>query len=244
LVLSGLDVVLAIHMNALNIINDSIYMATYVDSNLQNVVNGLETDMNLNPSDAVVLYILEALLKYGSLLNDINWGQQKSAISNQINKNNWLNLLIFLINTKSDKALNASKNLIAAMVRGIGIKLRNPAILNGLVNQLKTVDGLHMEENDIKQAVLWGRYSLHTEPQVEALKIAGDINVISMNLNVQKKIEVDGDCYSLYNPCPSCQGLNWIILRKGSSDKRFLFCLGDKSYGVANENWPEDFQTF
>ena len=246
LVLSGLDVVLTVRMRVLKIINCDdcdIYMSTYYNDNLRNAVNGLENDMVWNPSDAVVLHILRALYIYGNLLNDINWGQQRSAIGNQTSKENWLNILAFLIDTQSPDVLNASKNLIAAMVRGMGIQLKNPAILDGLVNQLSGV-GLSMEKDDIKKALLWGRYSLHTEPQVEALKVAGDVNVISGSLNIQKKIEVDGDCYSLYNPCPSCQGLNWVISCQGSSDKRFLFCLGDNSYGGAGPDWPADFQVF
>ncbi len=253
LVLSGLDVVLAVGTCHLKISDGGdFYESTYDDVELQNAVKTLEMG-NWNPSNQAITTILNSLYAYGNLLENINWGQQNSAISDQTNKDNWLQILGHL---KSNPAhvSNVLKNLIPAMARGMGIQKKDPAILKGLVEQLEKV--VVMKRESIRKALLWGRYALHTEPQVEALSAVGNnINVVSWTLNTQtnthisrnlelKTIQLMGDCYSLYNPCRSCQGLNWVISCQGSTDKRFLFCLGDNSSSIGGKDLTENFTPY
>lgn len=253
LVLSGLDVVLTVGLHELyklkKVDSGNFYESIYANVDLQDAVKTLENDI-WNPSDAAIAIILNSLYDYGMLLNNINWGHVGSAISNQTNKNNWLQILGFL---RAKSAPHVSKLLIRAMIRGRGFELHSNA-LKALTIEIMKLNFADAAEKDISAALSWGRYALHTEAQVEALR-ARNISVVSRTLNIQtnklmsidlgsKRIELMGDCYSLYNPCRSCQGLNWVILYRGNQVNHFLFCLSDNSFGGARQNWPVNFTPF
>lgn len=146
-------------------------------------------------------------------------------------KGYWLFILDFLESKiQSEKVLNVSKQLISAMVKGTGLREPVNKTLLGLISGLKST-GLNMTEDNIQSALLWGRYALHTEAQVEVLKAVNNIQIIFANDPPKEAImAICGDCYSLYNPCCSCQYLKWVELRlEGKLNERFLYCLGNNT---------------
>ena len=94
---------------------------------------GIYLSEDINGSNFIEFYrnltrlAVIALLMSVGFINEIDWGREKSAIGDLTNKENWLKILAFLINTRSPDALNASKNLIAAMVRRVDLLQCSPA---------------------------------------------------------------------------------------------------------------------
>lgn len=243
LVLGGLDVVLIAGSRKLSIVKSAgIYESTHENEDVFRAVQNLENG-NWAPNENVIKLILESLLTYSTSLEAVDWNHKGSAIAKKQNKKNWLQILAFLKENVSKEGIEALKALIPAMARGLGLRGKRHPMLDYLVDALLKIPSFpKMDKESVQEAVLWGRYALHTEAQIAVLQALGDITLLadSQKMNVNLGL-TEENCYSLYNPCRSCQGLNWII------EKRipFLYCLEDNSMKKAGlESWPEIFQIF
>ncbi len=249
IVLGGLDVILAVKNRVISLIKrENFYETNYNNVVLCNALKNIESGNWHLYDKLIALEILDSLITYSSSLNNIDWGQR--YISNSDSKRHWVFILETLKNNCTNDngisdILSFLNNLIPAMARGTGLRGRVHPTLDCLVEQLTNL--LHIyDKNYIQNAILWGRYALHTEPQVEALTQIGLININFQYNSVPENFGRVGNVYSLYNPCNSCQTLNWIIIYGEVRNRphKFLFCNFDRSYPQEGLGYEREFAIF
>lgn len=183
---------------------------------INGLVSGLETEQYKNWGKNEMCDVLSSLLTYSNFLDEasvlVNEGGR--GIEKISNKTKWafiLSALIARVEQGDSEAIQLSKDIVSSMVRGSGI---DRIVLKSFQQRSSL---LAVNKEDMRDGIRWGRFALHTEAQLAVLNRLFGEGFLR--------------CYSLYNPCASCQNLKWVNEEARIGSGKFYYCLRDNQHG-------------